>query len=152
MTITEPLRSLPSHRPASSWRHGALGLLLTAVAGGAMTYLALHNAPGVISHSDINVDTDFTNDNWVTASLLLVVPIFLTARVSGWFGSAAALVAGFLQFVIADVTVERFVDSGWSDGLEGLAYVYALFVAMIFAAAALVGWFTTRRKRRAVAR
>jgi hypothetical protein len=142
MTITATPPTAPR-----SWKRPALGALLTSATAAGLTFLALRNPPGAIPLGNDNYDTQFVNDAWVTASLLLAVPIFLISWVSGRLGVLAALTAGFCQFVIAEVTVQRYVDSGWSDGLEGLAYLYAFFVAAGFLVVALVAWFFGRRRR-----
>jgi hypothetical protein len=138
-TLTSPTRPM---RPA------VIGAVLTMAAAGLLTYLALHNPPGAIPLGNNDYDTQFVNDRWITASLLLAVPIFLVSRWSGWLGAATVLVAGGLQMVIAEVTVDRYVSSGWSDGLEAFAYVYGLAEALLFAVAAVVGWVLGRRARR----
>jgi hypothetical protein len=149
MTMTDSPQSAP---PRRTWRAPAAAALLTTGVAAVLTYLALHNPPGVVPAGGSNVDTDFTNDQWVTAGLLLAIPIFVIGFRSVWFGLAAALACGVTQLVIAEVTVERYVDSGWSDGLEGLAYIYALFVAGLFVGAALIGWGVGHWRRRAVSK
>lgn len=133
------------------WWWPAAGAFLTAGTAALFTYLALHNPPGVVALGADNFDTDFTNDQWVTAGLLLVVPIFLVSFRSVWFGLAAALAGGLAQFWIAEVTVERYAASDWSDGLEGLAYVYALLVAALFVGVAVLGWGLGHWRRRRAA-
>ncbi|MFI5960176.1 hypothetical protein [Cryptosporangium sp. NPDC051539] len=139
----------PARRP---WRLPSLAAIATTGIAVLFTYLALHDPPGVVSAGGNDVDTDFANDQWVTAGLLLAVPIVLIGFRSVWLGLASALACGVTQFVIAEVVVERYATSDWSDGLEGLAYVYALLVTGSFLTVALVGAGVGRWRRRAASR
>jgi hypothetical protein len=152
MTTTEFLDlgvpGSPERTPAHRRWGSAAATVLTAGAAALLTYLALHNPPGVMAQGGDDYAVEFTNGPWDTLGLLLVVPIFLIGFRSVWSGLAAAAACGLAQFVLAGVTVERYVASGWSDGLEGLAYLAALLVSGLFVGAALLGFGLGRRRRR----
>ncbi|TQS42300.1 hypothetical protein [Cryptosporangium phraense] len=132
-----------THAPAPFPRV-ALGLLLTLLAGAGLAWVALAAADGAVAITDIDYRTEFVDDRWWSAGLLLVVPVFLLSRTWGGLGVAVTAYLGAIQFVVAAVTVHRYQVSGWSDGLESFAYLEAFLFTAAFAAAAFLGW---RRKK-----
>lgn len=66
-----------------------------------------------------------------------------------WAAVTAVAIATHASFRIASTVVHRYLDSGWGDGLESLAYVISIGHALVFAVAAAVGTFSWRGRRRA---
>ncbi|MFI5956573.1 hypothetical protein [Cryptosporangium sp. NPDC051539] len=144
----EAITTTASHHPAPTrFPRAAVGLLLTLLAGAGLAWAALAFADGAVALTDIDYRTEFVDDRWWAASLLLVVPVFLLSRTWGGLGVAVTAYLGVIQFVIAAVTVHRYQVSGWSDGLESFAYVEATGFTATFAVAAFLGWAAGRRKR-----
>jgi glucose-6-phosphate-specific signal transduction histidine kinase len=106
---------------------------------------ALAFANGAVRISGDDYSTEFVDDPWWVASLLLVIPVFFIARAKGWLGAAVAVLVGAVQVVVAAITVHRYQVSGWSDGLESFAYLEAFAFAFVFAIAAFAGWRVGRR-------
>jgi hypothetical protein len=145
MTIIASRRPAPA---AASFPRAALGLLLTVVAGGVLAWIALATADGAVQLDENNFETEFVDGGWWSASLLLVVPVFLLARSWGFLGAAATVFLGVIQFVVAGATVHRYQVSGWSDGLEGFAYLEAAAMVVAFGLAALVGGLVGHAQRK----
>jgi hypothetical protein len=92
--------------------------------------LALATADGVTPLGDDAYRTEFISAWWWLAWLLVPVPV-LTARRRP---RAAVLQAAALvlpQFVAAAVCVARYRSSGWSDGLEGLAFLQPVALTVV---------------------
>jgi hypothetical protein len=117
-----------------------IALLIVLVLAGAVDVVALVTASGVTEVAPDDFQTEFVDPIWWNVGWLLVVPVFIGARMFPKIALPLALCAGLPQFVVAYVVVQRYRDSGWSDGLEVLSYVQAAAMAVAFLAAALVGY------------
>lgn len=79
----------------------------------------------------------------------LGVPIWWVTRAQVWAALPAVVIPTYASFHIASTVVDRYLDSGWGDGLESLSYVINIGHAFVFAVAAAVGAFSWRSRRRA---
>jgi hypothetical protein len=79
MTITASPRTLHSDLPKA-----ALGVVGTLLASVGLAAAALAFADGAVDHGNDNYSTQFVDDRWWIAGLLLVIPIFFIAAISGW--------------------------------------------------------------------
>jgi hypothetical protein len=106
---------------------GALVVLALSV---GVAVLALATADGVTPLGDDAYRIEFASAWWWLAWLLVPIPA-LTARrrPRGAALQAAALVLP--QFVAAAVCVSRYRSSGWSDGLEGLAFLQPVLLTVV---------------------
>ncbi len=95
-------------------------------------------------------DTDglVMNFDWWWAGGLLVVPIFFIAHLYPRLTVPAFLIAAVPQCASAHIFFIRFVKTGWGDGMEGLAYIFAGAMTLMFAGAAAVGYISGRLRRR----
>jgi hypothetical protein len=134
MTLTQGSTRTPV------WRYLTAPLIVLVLAG-AVDALALVTASGVTQTGPENFKTEFVNPIWWNAGWLLVVPVFFGARAHPKAAWPLVLCAGLPQFVVAYVVVQRYRDSGWSDGLEVLSYVQAAAMAIAFLAVALIGYW-----------
>jgi hypothetical protein len=126
-----------------------LYLLGVAAPTAALTVLAFGTARGVVRIDEFHYNTAqlVVNNGWWSAAYLLALPVFLIARESPLLAAAGVLIASVPQCVSAHIIVGRFVEAGWGDGLEGLAYVWAAMMTLVFVVAAVLGVFVTRRAR-----
>lgn len=101
------------------------------VLAAAVTLWALRAASGVTSLGQDSYRTEFIDPAlsqlvWVAVVLLAVAAWFATApALVGLLGVTAASAAGMV------VTVERYQESGWGDGLEYLGFVLPLGVLVV---------------------
>jgi len=127
----------------------ALVWTLVTVAGAcAVAYLALADVAGVTRVAGSTYETEFVNGGWWNLGFALAVPVYLATRASYWFAPAAVLIATVAQLYIADTVVERYLESGWGDGLESLSYAWAIAMGVFFALAAVGGVVVTHVRRR----
>jgi hypothetical protein len=92
--------------------------------------LALTTARGVTPLGDDVYATEFISAWWWLAWLLLPVPVATSRRRPR--AAAAQTVALVLpQFVAAAVCVSRYRSSGWSDGLEELAFLHPVLLSVV---------------------
>lgn len=117
----------------------ALWSVVTIVAALLGAYLALSVVDGAPGAGGSPAEADFVDDAvWMTA-FGLVAPVYLAARASFYVAPAVVLAAAWPQFYVAKVTIERYQEAGWTDGLAGLSEVQAGFMAAAFVVAALLG-------------
>jgi hypothetical protein len=111
-------------------------ILVVLGASTAVAVLALVTARGVTRLTDIDHRTEFISAWWWLAFLLVPVPA-LTARRRP--GAAAGLTVALVvpQFVAAAICVARYHSSGWSDGLEGLAFTFPVLLTVVTGASVL---------------
>ncbi len=76
---------------------------------------------------------------------LLVIPVFLATRRWPRFAVAWIAAAAVPQFVAAYETVDRYVRSGWSDGLEIFTFLWPIGMTGAFAIAAVLAAQLRRR-------
>ena len=125
-------------------------LLGIATPAAVFTALAFGTARGeAVEVSRDSYDTSglVLNFSWWWAAYLLVVPVFLVARRYPRLAAVGAFIAAVPQFITAYVYVVRFGESGWGDGLESFAYLYAFSMTILFAGAAVLGLISGRRSR-----
>ena len=104
-----------------------LGVLLTS---GAVAVLALLTARGVVPLGDDRYTTEFISEWWWLAFLLVPVPAAIASR-RGPATAVAGTAALVLPHVVAaGVCVARYRASGWSDGLEGIAFLHPVLLAV----------------------
>lgn len=120
-----------------------------AVAAAAFMALAFGTARGeAVEVAPDSYDTSqlVMNFNWWWAAYLLAVPVFLAARRYPRLAVVAALIASVPQWATAQIYFVRFSESGWGDGLESFAYLYAVLMTLLFAGAATWGALIGRRR------
>jgi hypothetical protein len=87
-------------------------------------------ARGVTPLGDGRYDTEFSTGWCWLAWLLVPVPI-TTARRSPATALAQTVALVAPQFVAVAVCVSRYRSAGWSDGLEGLAYLHPVLLTVL---------------------
>jgi len=132
-------------------RRRAVILSVVAVLLGAVASLvALATASGVTQRPgpESCCNTEFI-DMAVLQLSWLAVPLLGIAAASSarvaLLGTAGVAVA---QFLAMAETVHRYRESGWSDGLEVLGYLFPITVTVVALGAVLVGWLVGSRARR----
>jgi hypothetical protein len=110
--------------------------------------LTVPSGATLLPRSDSSYGTEFIDMgvlqiSWVVVPLLGVAA-GSSARVA-LLGTAAMAVSQFLGMA---ETVRRYEDSGWSDGLEVLGYLFPITLTVVTLGAVLVGWLVGRRSRR----
>lgn len=131
------------------WLHAAIGLVILCVAAYLLTRLSLDNVAGVTRRRNGDCcDTEFANGEWWMPMFALALPIWWVTRSVPWAAIPATAIATYASFHIADTTVNRYVDSGWGDGLESLAYVGTAVHGLVFGLAALIGVVSWRHRQR----
>ncbi|GAA5146861.1 hypothetical protein GCM10023340_18410 [Nocardioides marinquilinus] len=126
----------------------ALAVLAVGLAWGAVAWAldaadgAVRVSPGSTSYRTEFIDTGIQLPASVVAVVLVVVAGWFSWRVAGLglAGVVAALWWG------ASVTVRRYEDSGWSDGLEVFAFVVPILAA-VFGALGLAVLVAARGRR-----
>lgn len=146
MAVTEQPATAPLQR---RWIEAGIGLLVICVVTYVMTGLSLDNVPGVTKRRNGTCcHTEFVNDTWWLALAVVAVPIWWVTRSALWAGFVAVAVPTYATFYIASTTIDRYLDSGWGDGLEVLAYVGSVMHLCLFLVAATIGVWSWRRRRR----
>lgn len=124
------------------------GLAVLVSAG--VVLVALVAAPGVTLRPGPEecCDTRFINEAVLQLSWL-AVPLLAVAAASSvrvaLLGTAGVAVT---QFLAMTETVHRYRESGWSDGLEVLGYLFPITLTLVALGAVLVGWLVGSRSRR----
>ncbi len=110
-------------------------------------WLALHGVDGAQRVAGSTYSTEFVNGEWVLASWLLVVPICVVAWLHPLIGVATALLCSGIGIHVSLVTIDRYQESGWGDGLESLGFVFALLAGAVAVTCAAVSGLLGRRSR-----
>lgn len=130
-------------------------LAVTTLSALAFTRLSLTNVDGEVYLGEGSYETEFVNMEWWWATFLLVIPIFFGAWAGVWTAPFAVVVSTAAVYHIADTNVERYVASGWADGLEtGFGVLFVVVEAVLFLGAAVAGvgvrflraWLRRRRQ------
>ena len=126
-------RSAAPRRGGRAAAAAAMACLAVAVAW-LGTALALATAEGVtpVPGAGQTYDTEFI-EGWVYVAtavfavdmVRLAAPLWWPAAAVGWVGAVAALWWGGSE------TVARYVESGWSDGLEVFVYIVPMAAVMV---------------------
>lgn len=146
MSITAESASRARQR---DWLYAGIGLVVICVAAYAFTRLSLDNVNGVTRRRNGDCcNTEFVNNQWWLPMFALALPIWWVTRSVVWAAIPAIAVPTFASFHVADTTVNRYVQSGWGDGLESLAYVGTIVHGFLFVLAAVIGIFSWRRRQR----
>ena len=117
-------------------------VLIVLATSAGIAALALATAQGVTPVGDDAYDTEFISAWWWLAWVLLPVPVG-TARRRPRAAALQAVALLLPQFVAAAVCVSRYRSSGWSDGLEGLAFLHPVLLTAV-----TCGLAALRRRRR----
>jgi len=120
--------------------------VFTALAFGTATVEAVE-----ISRDSYDTSELVLNFDWWLGAFLLAVPVFVVARQYPWLAAIGVVIAAVPQCVTAYIHVVRFGESGWGDGLESFAYLYAFAMTALFAGAATLGFISGRRVSAAAA-
>jgi hypothetical protein len=127
----------------------ALTLVFVCVVTFLLTRLSLDNVPGVTRRPNGSCcSTTFVNGGWWQAFIVLVIPIWVAARPYSWAGLLALAVPTCATFYIANETTNRYINSGWGDGLRIFNYVGSTVHLVAFLAACGYGSLAYRRRRR----
>lgn len=130
-------------------RRGRLGPVLllvgTAALATALATLSLGTAFGVVHLGGDAYATEFAQPGWWAAGWLLVVPVGLLGWVRPGLAPLGVLAAAVPPFVVAYVSEQRALDSGWSQGLDVFGYIYAAAMTLGFVGAACCGRSLGRR-------
>jgi hypothetical protein len=120
--------TLRSVLPRTGRDHAAV--LAVLALSTAVAVLALATARGVTPLGGGSYDTDFLTAWCLLSWLLAPVPATVGRRHPATaLTQTVALVLP--QFVAVTVCVARYRSSGWSDGLEGLAYLHPVLLTVL---------------------
>ncbi len=134
-----------------SWLRAGIGLAVICVLSYLLTRLSLDSVPGVTRRANGDCcNTEFVNNGWWLAMVGLGVPVWWVTRTLPWLAIPAVVIPTYATFHVASTVIDRYLDSGWGDGLEVLSYVVSLGHALVFLVAAAIGIFSWRRRRRAL--
>ncbi len=130
------------------WTMAGVGLVVVSVVSYAAVRLSLDDVAGATRRPNGSCcDTEFVH-GWVWPWMLAIaLPIFVIARWQPVLGLLAAAIASYASFHIVSVGIDRYLDSGWGDGLEILGYIGSAVHAFAFALAAGLGYVWWRRRR-----
>ncbi|MFI5426846.1 hypothetical protein [Aeromicrobium sp. UC242_57] len=130
-------------------RAGAFWALLTTAGSFGVGAWALAAASGVTRLTDTDYDTEFLDSGITLLVYPLLVLVFLATRKHVLAGLVATvgLVAG--QTWAMTVCVNRYADSGWSDGLEVLGYILPISLGLFGLVIVLATWLAHRPRFRA---
>lgn len=142
------MNRLSAHRVPSAWALALVTCGLSVLCG----WLALHGVDGVQRVKGSTYSTGFVNGEWVVASWLLPVPICVVARLHPFIGVGAALLCSGVGIHVSLVTIDRYQESGWADGLESLGFVFALLAGAVTVICAVVAGLLGHRSRARAAR
>lgn len=144
VTVTARRRSPTNQR---DWLWAAIGFVVICGFTYLFTRLSLDNVPGITRRRNGDCcNTEFVNNGWWMAMGGLIVPIWWVTRCQVWAAIPAVAVPTYASFYIASTTIDRYVESGWGDGLESLAYVGSIGHGLLFSIAAAIGFFSWRRR------
>jgi hypothetical protein len=101
--------------------------------------LAYVTADGVVQTAPVTFRTEFANPTWLAVTWLLLLPVWFAGRAAPTHWRAWAALAAVPQWVLAVRVVQRYQQTGWSDGLETFACVGALAITYAFVVAARTG-------------
>lgn len=127
------------------WVGSVLLLAFTAALAVTLATLSLTTAFGVVHLGGDDYATEFAQMGWWAAGWLLVVPVGLLGWARPVLAPLGVLAATVPPFVVAYVSEQRALDSGWSQGLDVFGYIYAAAMTLGFVGAALLGWQLSRR-------
>jgi len=129
------------------WVRAAIGLVVICGLTYLFTRLSLDNVSGATRRRNGTCcNTEFVHGEWWLPMIGLVVPIWWVTRMMVWASIPAFAMPTYATFYVADTTVNRYVESGWGDGLESLAYVGSVIHGLLFAVAAAIGVLSWRRR------
>jgi hypothetical protein len=126
--------------------------LLALAASTVVVLVALAVASGATLQpgSDTSYDTEFIDFpvlqlSWLVAPVLGVAAYFsVSVALVGVLGVAVS------QFLAMAETVRRYDESGWSDGLEVLGYLFPISLTVVLLGCVLVGGLVGRWRRRRI--
>jgi len=124
---------------------------LLGIAAASATCVAL--AFGTAKDEATRISQDFydttglvMNFGWWWAICVLAVPVYFVARSYPRLAVVAFLTPVVPLCASAHIFFIRFGETGWGDGLEGLAYIYAGLATLTFAGVATWGFIAGRRR------
>lgn len=120
---------------------------LATVASTFLARLALDRASGVTRPRGRCCETEFIDAAVVNMSWLLVPALAVAAAFSARVAIIGLVGVAVPQFWAMSVTVERYKDSGWGQGLEVLGYLSPLALTAVAALCMSVGWHIGRPRR-----
>ena len=126
----------------------SLYLFSITVPAAAFMALAFGTAGGEaieISRDSYDTSELVMNSDWWLAAYLLAVPVFVVAHRYPRLAVIGAVIVAVPQWATAHIYFTRFVETGWGDGLEGLAYFDAALRTVLFAGAAALGVHVQKR-------
>ncbi|MFI7577450.1 hypothetical protein [Micromonospora sp. NPDC049497] len=136
-------------RERSNFVPAGRALLCVLLISTTLVVLALQTASGVTHLEGSSYNTEFAEPTWWLAGFLLFVPVYLASRRYPKLAVVAVIAAVGPQFALPAVVVDRYVEGGWGDGLEGFGYVLPILMTPVFAVAAAAGAAIGWRKQRA---
>jgi hypothetical protein len=101
--------------------------------------VAYATADGVVQTGTVTYRTEFADPTWLTVAWLLVIPVWVAGRAVPAHWRLWAALAALPQWLLALRVVQRYHETGWSDGLETFAFVGAFALTVAFVAAARAG-------------
>jgi len=146
---TTPVRELrrPLPRLRSGLAAGLSWVAVTLVGSVVIGLVGLAAARGVTRIGRSSYETEFIHPTTSAVLLLLVLPALLAGWSTGRLVVPAVLAAAVPQWFVAGEVVERYQESGWGDGLEVFAYLTPVWVGLLCALAASLGWLVGRNRR-----
>ena len=124
-------------------------LVLLAAAGSvAIALVALDLAAGVTRPRGRCCETEFIDATTFSFRWLLLPILALAAAWSLRLALLGVLTVAVPQWLAMGVVMDRYAESGWSDGLEVLGYLVPIQTAVVGAIAVLVGGLLGKGARR----
>ena len=122
---------------------------MAVLASAVIVLVALGVASGARPRpgSDTSYDTEFIDMAVLHLSWLLAPLLGVTASLSARVALLGVVGVAVSQFWAMAETVDRYQESGWSDGLEVLGYLFPITLTLVSLGAVLVGWLVGRRRR-----
>lgn len=138
----------PDSTVKRSRTEACLGLVVVSVLSYVAVRLSLDDVAGATRRPNGSCcDTEFVN-GWVWPWVLVIaLPILWVAGRQPVLGLLAAAIASYASFHIVSVGIDRYLESGWGDGLESLGYIGSAAHAIVFALAAGLGYVWWRHRR-----
>ena len=134
----------------SSSRRLAVSLALSVaatVASAVIARLALDRASGVTRPGGRCCETEFIDGAVLNASWLLVPVLAIAAAFSVRLALTGLVGVAVPQFWAMKVAGDRYVESGWSQGLEVLGYLFPVGLMAVAVLCMSLGWHIARPRR-----
>jgi hypothetical protein len=131
-------------------RRAVLLSVVAVLASAVVVLVALAVASGVTLRPEPETccNTEFIDEAVLQLSWLVVPLLGVAAASSARVALLGTTGVAVTQFLAMAETVHRYRESGWSDGLEVLGFLFPIALTVVALGAVLVGWLVGSRSRR----